>query len=126
MWILCIRYKETEGTPLHILNHPWVHLLEIIFLDVLRCVTDFWIISSGTWPSIKFKYNPKKCIWIVFSSCLENTIWRVQLLFLCLSWYELSFKCLFQKHQGLQLATAWMYFQCLRPVSIYFVLYICR
>lgn len=74
MWILCIRYKEIEGTPLHILNHPWVQLLEIIFLGVLRCVTDFWIISSGTWPSIKFKYNPKKSIWIGLSSCLENTI----------------------------------------------------
>ncbi len=57
MWILCIRYKETEGTPLHILNHPWVHLLEIIFLGVLRCVNDF--LDNFKWNMAKYKIQMK-------------------------------------------------------------------
>ncbi len=25
-----------EGTPLHIFNHPWVHLLRVLLLDMVR------------------------------------------------------------------------------------------
>lgn len=72
-------------------------------------------ILGGTWPNKKLKNYKKKYIWIVYGSCLGNS---VEVCSYFSSFFGMNrLKFLFQKHQAHQLAEEWMYFQCPCPVN---------